>query len=278
MTLHIRIALRSCAATIALLAIATPVALSAQVAYARPTTDTLRFHEVTSTEITLQGPQGEMQLEATHDAIIGIRFLGGDSAIAWYDTVAISLDTPQGTQRPSMTTLVGKPFRLRFDPRGGVRVLSAPALTPEIRSVSDLTRQFDDFFPRLPRTDLTVGKAWSDTVVNVDSANNSTFRRKAIARYRVLRDTTVGNERAFIVGMTQDLELALSQAQPGLPVVDSKLTGGDEGSFVFAPRSGRLLARQRKGTLSGRMTMQMPAGSMSMRQSFSYENRVGAVR
>ena len=48
------------------------------------------------------------------------------------------------------------------------------------------------------------------------------------------------------------------------------MTGTDSGWFVFAPKSGRMLARQRTGEFRGETLMTGAAGSMTMQQVMTY--------
>ena len=47
---------------------------------------------------------------------------------------------------------------------GRIETLRAPEQSDETRQLTDLSRQFDDFFLRLPAAPLTVGTEWVDTM------------------------------------------------------------------------------------------------------------------
>lgn len=264
--------------TFALL-LAAPLSMSSAQSYTRGANDTLRFHELTSGEMTLSAPQGELSVSTRHDATVGVLLLPGDSARAWYETLQITANSPMGATSPETKELIGKPFRLGFDARGRVSMLESPPLPSSLAGVSDLSHQFDDFFPRLPAAPLRLGLAWSDTVVRADSTADKTTRTRTIGSFRVERDTTVAGMPAFVISSRQTLHSDSEGSVPGQPVrAKVVLDGNDEGYFVFAARSGRYLGRQRTGNLKGEVTMNGDGNSMVMMQAFKFTNQVDVVR
>lgn len=180
---------------------------------------------------------------------------------------------------PETGSLIRKPFALTFDSRGRTAVTMAPPLPQELQGVSDLSHQFDDFFMRLPAQPLRVGLAWTDTSARTDTTGGKSIRINTIANYRVERDTTVGSEAALYISMKQQTTMVSDAAVPGQDMrMQSNMSGGDEGFFLFAPKSGRMLGRQRKGQLSGETVMSGAMGSMTMNQTMSYTSRIDVVK
>ena len=249
----------------------------AQSAYARPA-DTLRFREVTTMEMKMTTPQGEVPLSTEHDATIAIVLLPGDSARAWYEALRIGLNSPMGAQSPETAPVLKQPFRLKFDPRGRTEIISTPAFPESFQGISDLTYQFSDFFLRLPATPLRLGLAWTDTSTRKTSTAEKTATVRSIATYRVERDTVVAGEPAFVVSMRQQLSSDSEGPVPGQPVrARAVSTGSDEGIVVFS-KAGRMLSRTRTGTLSGGTTITGDAGSMEIGQTVTFRNRIEVVK
>ena len=249
----------------------------AQSAYARPA-DTLRFHEVTTTEMKMTTPQGDVALSTEHDATIAVLLLPGDSARAWYEALRIGLNSPMGAQSPETGAVLKQPFRLKFDPRGRTEVISTPAFPESFQGISDLSYQFSDFFLRLPSTPLRLGLAWTDTSTRKTSTAEKTATVQSIASYRVERDTVVAGEPAFVVSMRQQLSSDTEGPVPGQPVrARSTNTGSDEGFVVFS-KAGRMLGRQRTGTLTGATTITGEMGSMEIGQTVTFKNRIEVVK
>lgn len=248
-------------------------------AYARGPHDTLRFREITRGTVTVQTPQGPLTLTTDHDATIALTFLPGDSARAWYEELAIGLSGVQGDNRPATGDALRKPFTLRFDARGRVRTLATPEFPASFRGVTDLTRQFDDYFLVLPEGPLRPGVTWSDTSVTQDStAAGRVARGSRIARYRVERDTVVGGQAALVISARQDQRLDTEEPgpQPGM-TARSTLAGVDTGLFVFAAATGRLIGRERQGELEGAVVFEGGAQPVSMPQRFRYANTLTAL-
>jgi hypothetical protein len=59
---------------------------------------------------------------------------------------------------------------------------------------------------------------------------------------------------------------------------DAQLHGEEEGYFVFAPATGRLIARRREGKLEGPVKASGATGEVQMNQSISYTGTVDALK
>jgi hypothetical protein len=249
----------------------------AQSAYARPA-DTLRFREVTTIEVRMTTPQGDVPVSTEHDATIAVLLLPGDSAKAWYESLRLGINSPAGVESPETGSALRQPFRLTFDPRGRITLVSAPTFPEKFESITDLTQQFSDFFLRLPAQPLRLGLAWTDSLTRTTKTADKSNVMRSIASYRVERDTTVANEPAFVISMRQQLSSESEGPIRGQPVRARALTtGSDDGVYVFS-KSGRMLGRQRTGTLTGALTLTGDGGSMEIPQTFTYKNRIDVVR
>lgn len=247
--------------------------------YGRSDVDTLRFHELTRTEMTLSTPQGPMPVTSEHEATIGLMLLPGDKATAWYEALRLEMTTPSGSTALQTDAALRKAFRLTVDARGRVAVLEAPTFPASFESVTDLSHQFDDFFLRLPAEPLRMGLAWTDTLVRTDSSGGKSAQWHTVGTFQVERDTIVAGEAAFVISSRQQLRSETSGPVSGQAMrAQSTLEGSDEGHFVYAPKSDRLLARHRTGNLRGTLTMTAAAGSQSMAQSYRYTHRLDAIR
>jgi len=268
--------LRTFVASAALLAGALPA--RAQNSYASAP-DTLRFRETTRMNMTLTMPQGEIPMSMEQSAKLSLVRLPGDSARAWFDSLTISGKTPQGDIKPATDSALNRMFKLGLDARGRVKNVSAPQWPASLMGVTDLSHQFDDFFLRLPTQPLKVGLAWSDTTALTDSTADRYSRWIRSSDYSVLRDTTVDATPALVIGMKQKLGVTISAPIPGQQMrSDAQLTGEEEGYFVFAPKTGRLLGRRRKGKLEGPVKASGAMGEMQMNQSMTYTSEMDAVK
>ena len=188
---------------------------AAQSTYARSAKDTLRYHEVTQTEVNMTTPQGSVTVPMEHDATIAVLLLPGDSARAWYESLRLSVTGPTGVMAPETAPALRQPFALNVDARGRTKLVSAPTFPQSFQGVTDLTHQFDDFFLRLPAEPLKVGLTWTDTVTRADSGNGKRLRSTTIAQYRVERDTTIAGQAGLVVNVQQQGTVNTEAPVPG---------------------------------------------------------------
>jgi hypothetical protein len=248
----------------------------AQSHYAPPG-DTVRYRWGVKTNVIVSTPQGEIPVNADQSGVVAMTRLPHDSALVWFESLAISASTPAGEQKPSTAELVGKPYRVAFSPRGRVHLGEAPAIPQELEGMGDLRHVFDDFFLRLPAKPLAVGLAWSDTVTRSDSSADRWMRVGAVSEYRVERDTVVNGVPALVVAMKEHVDIQAENPVPNAPAPGhTTLTGTDTGYFVFAPKSGRVLGRRHEGHFTGAMVMGAPA-NMEMKQAIDISATVDEV-
>jgi hypothetical protein len=224
-------------------------------------------------------PQGEMPMTVEQRATLSLVRLPGDSARAWFDSLAISASGPQGELKPETDSALKRNFRLGLDARGRVKNVVAPQWPANLQSVTDLSHQFDDFFLRLPTQPLKVGLAWSDTTSQTDSTADRFSRWQRTSDYRVERDTTVGATPAVVVSVKQKMSVTISAPIPNQQMrSDAQMQGEENGYFVFAPTTGRLIARRREGKMEGPVKASGAMGEMQMSQSITYTGTVDAVK
>ena len=75
------------------------------------------------------------------------------------------------------------------------------------------------------------------------------------------------------------MSATISAPVPNQPMrSDAQLTGEESGYFVFAPSTGRLMARRREGKIEGPVKASGAMGEMQMNQSISYTGAMDAVK
>jgi hypothetical protein len=254
-----------------------PAALHAQAPqYRRAAGDTIRYREVTQATSEITSPQGALTLRSGHEARLAVAFARGDTARAWYEALKLRSEFPGGERVPATAPLLGKPFVLTLDARGGVETLSVPEFPQEVSEASDLTHQFNDFFVRLPASALRPGLEWTDTTRReTPNAAGRTVRTTRIGRFRVRGDTTVGGVRGVVVEarMNNRVETAGPSPTPGIELRTLQ-EGTETGLFVFSPERGRLLARRRAGSLEGHIEFIGGPQPMKLPQKMKYESTI----
>jgi hypothetical protein len=247
--------------------------------YRRTDRDTTRLREVTMSRTALTAPSGVVELRSEHDATIALTFGRADSARAWYESLRIAMVAPQGRQEPVTSAALQRPFVLSVDARGRVRTLSAPEFPAAFEGITDLSQQFVDLLVRLPNAPLARGLVWADTVIDEKrGSNEAQSRGERVIRSRVVRDTVIGEESAWVIESVQRVTIVGTQPVKGQPlVVRTKLTGADSGTVVFSAQQGRMLARQRVGKLAGTLTYEGGPQPVVLPMEQRYENTVTRI-
>jgi hypothetical protein len=82
---------------------------------------------------------------------------------AWYDSVALSRQSPEGTLAPDTEGLLGGRYRGTLSPAGRYAATARPFVPDEVAEVSDLGAAMDELLPPLPPVALAVGERWGDS-------------------------------------------------------------------------------------------------------------------
>lgn len=263
-----------------MLAIACLLALPAQLTAQRPSEyararDTLRYREITRSESWIRLPQDSMLVPALHDATIAVTFPSRDTARAWYEALVLEVRAPTGVIRPATDSALWRPFVLLFDSRGRVRTLSAPTFPATFEGVSDLSKEFYEFFPQLPTQPLNRGLAWTDTVLQADSIGGRYFRSRIIATHEVAGDTVISERRLAVIRSRQRITYEAGGPVPGQPMRSvSRLSGEASQVAFFDVPSGQFFWKHRSGLLSGTLSYTGGAQPISLPQRYSYDDTV----
>lgn len=151
---------------------------------------------------------------------------------AWFDTLAVSRRSEEGTLEPETDALIGGRYRGVLSPDGRYRADARPFVPDEVAEVADLSRALDDLLPRLPAGALAVGAVWTDGAgLEIRRLGDSTGA-DSVARFRLTlrRETREGALRG------DSIPLRLRQSTR------------EEGTFAWHTRAG-LLRRERHITV-----------------------------
>jgi hypothetical protein len=101
----------------------------------------------------------------TRDGVWRVRarpVAGGIGLEAWYDSLAVTRESPEGVLTPDASGLLGGRYRGTLTPAGRYSAVARPFVPDEVAEVSELSGAMDDLLPRLPPGALPVGARWSD--------------------------------------------------------------------------------------------------------------------
>jgi hypothetical protein len=143
------------------------------------------------------------------------RASGGDVAIeAWYDTLALSRESPETTLVPETDGLLGGRFRGTLTPSGHYSVAARPFVPDEVAEVADVGGTLEDLLPPLPTAALAVGQTWSDGAgLELRRLHDSTASGRVI--YRLALRARFHADTAAVRGDTTRLPAAEDTEEDG---------------------------------------------------------------
>lgn len=175
---------------VGLLVLANPGAAQAP-AYDARTVGCARFAE--SVRSTVQSSYGSVRRteRVGRDGVLVIRARpdsGGLAVEAWFDSLTMFREGPEGRVVPDAEGILGGRYRGTLDPWGDYFAEVTPFVPAAIREVFDFSRVGLHFFPPLPRVALAPGQEWSDGAgLTIWRVADSAAAGGTVARYRWTR-------------------------------------------------------------------------------------------
>jgi hypothetical protein len=142
---------------------ATPRYLPSQLACAA-------FQEVVTGDVRGEAGRAVRQERLGRSGALVIRQAAADSLEAWFDSLHVWREGPEGRIEPDTEGLLGGRWIGRLTPEGRWIVAQVPFVPDEVVAVMDLRPLLEEFFPLLPVAHLPVGAA--------DSSGGSVIRRE----------------------------------------------------------------------------------------------------
>lgn len=255
-----------------------PTWAGAQSAYRTAPGDTLVYGEQSDQLIRILAPDGATEGRHHREASIEVTFPAPERARATYLALAMELTSGEGIRAPDTGPVLGLPFVLAFSALGLEETLEAPELPPEFEDLPDLARQFDDFFLPLPGRELSVGVQWTDTATFASTGDREELRRMTVRELEVVGDTVVDGVAAWRIDASARIENSVRSHVEELSAdAVSTLSGVESGWFLFS-KEGVMLARERRGELSGRLTYILADGELPFEQTHSYTTTIALTR
>lgn len=138
---------------------------------------TVRSETGGATRIERIGREGRLEVRGVPDPA-GVR------VEAWFDSLHVWREGPEGRLEPETDGVVGGRFRGLLDSLGGWRALTRPFVPDELAEVTDVGATLDGLLPPLPGLALPIGGRWDDGALRIVRRADSTAQRIALARYR----------------------------------------------------------------------------------------------
>lgn len=120
------------------------------------------FREEVRSRIRSQSGSVIREEQAGRDGFLVVRAEPSDSGLsvlAWYDSLAIWREGPEGRSTPDAEGLLGGQWRGTLSSNGDYVGDRAPFIPDEVAEIADLRGVLNDFFPVLPRRALAPGRS-----------------------------------------------------------------------------------------------------------------------
>ena len=221
-----------------------PAVVRAQGDYVSSTLACARFAEEVRAELTTEMGGRTRRTTAGRDGVLVVRGRPDSGSVrleAWYDSLSVWRQGPEGRVEPDPDGFIGGRFGGRLGPRGRYLPIVRPFVPDEIAEIVRLDRMLEDFFPLLPPNPLEPGAAWADSAGSeIRRLADSVAGGVALGRFAYARPATLAPADPA----------AVDSLTPGLTE-----EGRETGRFVWHPRDG-LVRIDREITV----TASVPAG------------------
>ena len=235
--------------------------------------DSVMYLEQTDALTRIARPNDTLRVGSSNVAVIHVMRTAPDTLQAFYEHLVLRFETPTQSRNVDTQALLGPRF-VMHENRGRVTTVATPDLPNEIRQLTDLRRQFDDFFLRLPATPLTLAQTWVDTVRFAAEDGEGSTQRSAVTRFTARADTVVEGLAALVIDYTSVIEASVRSAPTTSGTLLSTLIGEESGSFVYAPGREVMLRRVRHGLLEGELVIEGGLEPLRFPQTFRYDSRI----
>jgi hypothetical protein len=121
------------------------------------------FRETVATEIRTSVGTSVREERAGRAGLLMLRASAGDSGLevlAWFDSLAVWREGPEGRSVPDTEGLLGGRWRGLLDLRGRYSARAVPFIPDDVAAVADLRGILEDFYPLLPDRALGHGATW----------------------------------------------------------------------------------------------------------------------
>lgn len=232
---------------------------------------------VLSNGLTMIDRSGDTLIVTTRQtAVVDVQRVAPDTLLASFDYLHLQYARDEEEHIVDTGSLLDEPFVLHEDD-GRIETVSAPRMSPQLRQLSDLRQQFDDFFLRLPDRPLEVGVTWADTLESSAIEGESRAGRLAVTRFVVRADTVLDEIPARVIDYETAIEMNLRSAPSTQGTLISTMAGGEEGTFVYAPERDLMLRRRLIGVLEGEVVVEGNLETQRFPQSYTYDTTIELI-
>lgn len=224
-------------------------------------TGTTRYHLSTTTKGSQTSPMGsqDFQIDARQQLTVNLAKQAKDTLVATVTLDSLSVTSPQGSQ--DLSHLLGTKFVTFISPTGKLYSTKPPAGADAM--LAQVTEGVARFLPSY-RRDLKAGLTWSDTTAGKVTQQGMQVDRTIVANYKVLGDTTIGDQRAFKVERISNVKAAGSGTTQGTPVTLESATVSN--AVFFLSPAGVYLGGHQDDDVNLKITIVAQGAEISIKQ------------
>ena len=153
------------------------------------------FHETSRGRLDTQTGARLRHETLTRDGVLQLRARPAGAGLAleaWYDSLALSRESPETRISPDTDGLLGGRYRGRLGATGGYVAEARPFVPDEVAEVADMGGALDDLLPALPEGALAVGDRWSNgSGLELSRLPDSVAGRRVVQRIELHARTEV---------------------------------------------------------------------------------------
>ena len=220
--------------------------------------DTAWYHLQNEARIgVVNDPADTMVVMTSEDYVLELARTSSDTVVAFFDHIRIMVNRAGRIIPVPMEPLYRQEFVLT-DSAGRLGVRAMPFVSQMEPSVRETARLLDEMFFTVPTVRLDAGYVWVDTVDATHELSGARYRRGNVTRYEVVGDTVLHGVQAKVIRYESALDNMAMQMDNDS--ARTMLAGSESGTIVYSPARRLLLARHRRGRLTGEMVMPTQTG------------------
>jgi len=159
------------------------------------------------------GQQSEFRITNEQQVSVDLTRGSSDTLGFRYTVDSSRVDAEPRIPLPDVSRLIGTTVSGTMSPHGKVYEMTSNAADSDA-DARNLVEGMRRFLPPLPE-DVAVGRSWTDTTINTVSGSGGTLDMTAITTSKVVGDTTVRGESAWLVQRSSVMSIHGTQNQAG---------------------------------------------------------------
>lgn len=204
------------------------------------------------------GAMGVMNVVSAHSGVAEVTFrraAGGVDATVRLSSYSGRFENPNQAGTSADEDDITGAWEVSLGPRGGIQVVSDPAMTARGREVVGGESLIRPLFANLPGQAVGPGATWVDTVSVTEEVGGTVSRARSVVTSVLAGDTVVAGERLLLIRTSSDTEIEVTGTSGGIEIREGMI-GRLDGFVLWDAARALLVERRESGEMSG--TLELP--------------------